>query len=57
MKYRPITSTHKCISLVCNKLCITSPIGLIQFPVGVSVASPALSSDRLCHDNVGYVKN
>ena len=35
---------------------ITSPIGLIPFPVGVSVASPALRSDRLCHDNVGYVK-
>ena len=37
-------------------MCITIPIGLIPFPVGVSVASPALSSDRLCHDNVGYIK-
>ena len=37
-------------------MCITYPIGLIPFPVAVSFASPALSSDCLCHDNVRYVK-
>ena len=36
---------------------IASPIGLIPFPIGVSVATPALAVTRLCHDNMGYVRN
>ena len=32
-----------------------SPIGLIPFPVGVSLGNPALAVTRLCHDNMGYV--
>ena len=42
----PNTSTYKCIRLVLYpSLYIASPIGLIAFPVGVSIGSPALSSD------------
>ena len=36
---------------------IASPIGLISFPVRVSLGNPALAMTRLCYDNMSFERN
>ena len=36
---------------------IASQNELIPFPVGVSLGNHTLAVTRLCHDNMGYVRN